>query len=84
MTPSPRLPSATADFRGRPDAPGGERRPEASGADRRRMPSAFRGSLERRLPGAPLAAEPWPLLLPPDCRSEAFAEDLLDEGAAAA
>lgn len=47
-------------------------------AERRRSPGAFRGSLERRLPGSALMAEAE-CLLPPVGRSEAFAEDLAQD-----
>lgn len=73
MTPLPRLQPPARAFRGPADAPG---------AERRHTPGAFRGSLERRLPVSPLAAEPGPML-PPGGRSEAFAEDLLDDLGAA-
>jgi hypothetical protein len=52
--------------------------PLPSAHDRRRRASAFRGSLERRLPQASLATA-TAFHLPPDCRSEAFAEDLSDD-----
>jgi hypothetical protein len=55
----------------------------APAVERRRGPAAFRGSLERRLPDRALASETEGLL-PPVGRSEAFAEDLLDEVAGAA
>ncbi len=50
--------------------------------ERRRAPGAFRGSLERRLPSSALTVEAE-CLLPPVGRSEAFAEDLFDDSAAA-
>ncbi len=74
MTPLPRLQPSARLVPGPADGPATERR---------RVPVAFRGSLERRRPASPLAAEAGPLL-PPGCRSEAFAEDLADETAAAA
>lgn len=50
----------------------------APAVERRRSRGDFRGSLERRLPATALMAEAE-CLLPPVGRSEAFAEDLLDE-----
>ena len=49
-----------------------------SAAERRHSASAFRASLERRLPQAAVMVEAE-CLLPPVGRSEAFAEDLTDE-----
>lgn len=50
----------------------------APAVERRRGRGDFRGSLERRLPATSLMAEAE-CLLPPVGRSEAFAEDLVDE-----